>query len=79
MKRTYSITITIEEQNKKCIENYTEEELIQMLPNISSYIVHIVYSYLHKPRSETAYGFARRNNISESLVYKYLKQVKDSL
>lgn len=78
--KQYKIIITINEEEikNKCLENYTEEELIKLLPDISSYIIHIVYDYLHRSKSETAFAFARRFNISEPLVYKYLKQVKQA-
>lgn len=82
MKR-YTITLTIDEENgeahSKCIENYTEEELTTLLPNISKDIIHLVFGYLHRSTTETAFAFSRKNNISESLMYKYLRKVKNSL
>lgn len=63
---------------QKALENLTLEEMFTLLPNIKHDILIIVYDYLHKGRTLTAYGFARSKNISEPLVYKYLKKVKDA-
>lgn len=63
--------------NSKCIENLTEEELINALPKIKYEVIHIVYEYLHRDKTTiTASGFAYRHNISEATLYRYVKQVK---
>lgn len=61
----------------KCIENYTEEELRDKLPSIPYDKIHIVYKYLHKPRTITADSFARQHCLSVSTLYRYIKDVKD--
>lgn len=62
---------------KKCIENLTLDEMIELMPNIKRDILGIVYGYLHKDRSITAFAYSNSINISEPLLYKYLKKVKD--
>ena len=62
---------------RKALENLTLEEMYELMPNIKRDIIEIVYGYLHKDKSLNAYGYARSKNISEPLVYKYLRKVKD--
>lgn len=59
----------------KCIENATEEELKELLPDIPYEIVEIVYGYYHRGRmSVTAYTI--KCSISSSTLYRYIKVVK---
>ena len=62
---------------KKALENLTLTEMYELMPNIKRDIIKIVYGYLHKGKTLNAYGYARSQNISEPLVYKYLKKVRD--
>ena len=62
---------------KKCLENLTLDEMIELMPNIKKDILEIVYGYLHKDRSITAFAYSNSRHISEPLMYKYLKKVKD--
>lgn len=62
---------------KKALENLTLKEMLELMPNIKTDIIKIVYGYLHKDKTLNAYGYARSKNISEPLVYKYLKKVRD--
>ena len=66
----------IERYDIKCLENLTEEEMIELMPSIRYEILHIVYGYLHRAKTLTASGYAYRNSISEATLYRYLKQVK---
>lgn len=68
----------IEALDNKCIENLTENELQERLPKIPYDVVHIVYGYLHKPKTLNATGYALKCNISEATLYRYLKKVKES-
>ncbi len=61
----------------KRLEELSEEELLRLLPNIKKNIIHIAYGYIHRDKGITAIDYAYDNNISEPLVYKYVKQVKD--
>lgn len=62
--------------NVRCIENLTEDELVNLMPSIRYEVLHIVYNYLHRPKELNASGFAYRNNISEATLYRYVKLVK---
>ena len=62
----------------KRLEDLSEEELMKLLPNIRKEVIHITYEYIHRNKRITAYAFAYNHNISEPLVYKYVKQVKDN-
>lgn len=61
----------------KALENLTEDEMIELMPNIKYEIIHMVYGYLHRPKTLSASGYAYRNNISDATLYRYLKQIKD--
>lgn len=61
---------------KKPLENYTKQELLDIFPNIKSSTINLVYDYLHRERSKTALDFAYDNNVSEQLIYNYLRKVK---
>ena len=63
---------------KKCLENLTLEEMYELIPSIKKEIILITYEYLHRERSISACAYARSKNISEPLVYKYVKKVKDT-
>lgn len=67
----------MKKMGSKRLEEYTEEELLRLFPNIKADTIHIVYGYLHKDKGITANEYAYKYNISEPLIYKYLKQVKD--
>lgn len=61
----------------KRLEELTEAELLRFLPNVKKDTIHIVYGYIHRDKGTTANEYAYKYNISEALMYKYLKQVKD--
>lgn len=67
----------LEKFEHKCIENLTESELQDNVPTVPYDIVHIVYGYLHKPKTLNATGYALKCNISEATLYRYLKKVKE--
>lgn len=60
----------------KCINNYTEEELKQMLPQIPYEKIHIVYEYYHKPRNMNVYNFAKKHCIGTTTLYRYIHEIK---
>ena len=60
----------------KALENLTENELYEALPNIPYEILQIVYKYIHRPKTISATAFAMRNYISEATLFRYLKKVK---
>lgn len=66
----------LEQFEHKCLENLTELELQARLPEIPYEIIHIVYGYLHKPKTLTASGYAMKCHIGEATLYRYLKRVK---
>lgn len=61
----------------KRIEELSEDELLKLFPDIRKEVIHITYEYLHRSKRITANAFAYNHSISEPLVYKYVKQVKD--
>lgn len=61
----------------KRIEELNEDELLKLFPDIRKEVIHITYEYLHRSKRITANAFAYNHSISEPLVYKYVKQVKD--
>lgn len=63
-------------KKQKPLDNLSEDELFGLFPNIKYDTIHLVYLYLHRNREITANDFAIDNNISEQLIYKYLKQIK---
>lgn len=79
LNRKFIITIEIkEEKPSKIIENCSLEELRNALPNIDKFKVDLTYNYLHKSKLLTANGFARHYNISESYLYKIIKEIKNN-
>ena len=68
----------VKKMHTKRLEELSEEELLRTLPDIKQDIIHITYNYLHRRKGVTANEFAYNYNISEPLVYKYVKQVKDA-
>ena len=66
----------LEQFEHKCLENLTELELQARLPDIPYEIIHIVYGYLHKPKTLTASGYAMKCHIGEATLYRYVKRVK---
>ena len=78
VNRKFVITISIKEQLEyKRIENCSLDELIIRLPNVDEEIIKLVYGYLHKGKTTTAYNYASKNNISESYLYKIVKEIKN--
>lgn len=63
----------------KCINNYTEQELKDLLPFIPYEKIHIVYEFYHKPRTMNAYSFSTKHNISVSTLYRYINEIKELL
>ena len=63
----------------KCFENYSLEELKELLPQIPYYKIEITYGYIHKPRNVKAEIFAINNNISVATLFRYIKETKDSI
>ena len=63
----------------KCIQNYTEDELRELLPNIPYDRIHIVYEYYHKSKLITAENFANKYFISKSTLFRYVKEIKKGL
>ena len=68
----------LESIKTKCLENYTEDELIQLMPKIRKDVIHIVYGYLHRENKINAEIYAIQNNIGVATLYRYLKLVKDT-
>ena len=66
----------LEKFEHKCLENLSELELQAHLPNIPYDVIHIVYGYLHKPKTLNATGYAMKCHVSEATLYRYLKKVK---
>ena len=64
---------------EKCLENYTLEELKELLPQIPYYKIEIVYEYWHKPRGINAEIFSLKHNISTSTLYRYIKDIKKTI
>lgn len=60
---------------KKCLENYSEEELKDLLPQISYEIINIVYGYLHRGRMPVE-RYCEKQSISKSTLYRYILIVK---
>lgn len=58
------------------LENLGLQEICELLPNLKYSTIKLVYDYLHRDTEMTAIEFADNNNVSEQLIYKYLKQVK---
>ena len=73
---TKAIGNKLENFNRKCIENLTEQEIISIMPNIKYDVIHIVYEYLHKDKTLTASAYAYKCGISDATLYRYVKQVK---
>ena len=69
--------VKFNKMKSKRLEELTEAELLRLLPNIKKDTIHIVYGYIHRNKGITANEYAYKYNISEALMYKYLKQVKD--
>ena len=69
--------VKFKKMKDKRLEELTEAELLRLLPNIKKDTIHIVYGYIHRNKGITANEYAYKYNISEALMYKYLKQVKD--
>lgn len=67
----------LESFNTRCIENLTEDELIALMPKVRYEIIHIVYGYLHRPKTLNSMGYAYRCNISERTLFRYVKQIKE--
>ena len=63
---------------KKCLENYSEEELKDLLPQISYEIINIVYGYLHRGRTTVDY-YCNKRCISKSTLYRYISFVDKAL
>ena len=61
---------------KKCIQNYTFEELKEVLPNIPYEKIKIVYEFYHRSKIITADSFARQHCISRSTLYRYIKDIE---
>jgi len=62
----------------KCFQNYTLEELKNLLPQIPYYKIEIVYEYWHKSRNTNAEIFAINHNISIATLYRYIKEIKQA-
>ena len=69
---------TFKKMKSRRLEELSEDELLRLLPSIKQDVIHIVYGYLHREKGITANEYAYDYNISEPLVYKYVKQVKDA-
>lgn len=67
----------IKKYEQKDIYNLSLEELLKLFPNIKDRKIKIVYGYLHRDNKITAYEYAENWDISEPLLYKYVKEVKD--
>ena len=68
----------LESIKTKCLENYTENELIQLMSSIRKDVIHIVYGYLHRENKINAEIYAIQNNIGVATLYRYLKLVRDT-
>lgn len=66
------------QMKSKRLEELSESEMLRLFPSIKSDRIHIAYLYLHKEKGITANEFAYSFNISEPLLYKYVKQIKDA-
>ena len=67
----------VDNNMKKCIENCSEDELKELLPNIPYEKIHIVYEYCHRPRHITVAKFVRIHCIGTTTLYRYIDEVKD--
>ena len=77
VNKKFIITISIKQQLEyKTLESCTLDELIDRLPDIDPAIIKLIHGYIHKSNLTTAYNYARQNNVSESYLYKKLKEVK---
>lgn len=61
----------------KAIENLTLQEMYDLFSNIRKDKLEIVYGYLHRDKGITACEYADSVLISEPLLYKYVKEIKD--
>ena len=68
----------LESIKTKCLENFTEDELIELMPNIRKDVIHIIYGYLHRKDKINAEIYAIQNNIGVATLYRYLKLVRES-
>ncbi len=63
---------------KKCIENYSEDELKNLLPHIPYETVEIVYGYMHRGRMPVE-RYCEKQSISKSTLYRYIRIVETEL
>lgn len=62
----------------RCLENLTEEEMIEYMPKIRKEVIHIVYEYIHRDPKIKCDIFAYQHHVSERTLFRYLKLVKDT-
>ena len=62
----------------KCLENLTENEMLERMPKIRKEVIHLVYNYLHRRQGISGSDYAFKNNIGEATLYRYLKLVKET-
>lgn len=66
----------LEAFSHKALENLTEAEMCDAVPSVPKEIVHIVYGYLHKPKTISSTAYAMKHYISEATLFRYLKRVR---
>ena len=78
--RRIVITAEIQDDDNqtKLIENCSLEELYDILLNVGRNKIDLAYDYIHKDNFTTAYSFATNHNISESYLYKIIKEIKEA-
>lgn len=60
----------------KCIENYTLDELKNIMPNVPYDKIEIFYEYTHRKKNITAPIFANNHCISVATLHRYVRIVK---
>ena len=66
----------LEKFEHKVLENLTEDEMCETLPHIPYEVLHIVYGYLHKPKTISSTAYAMKHYVSEATLFRYLKRVR---
>ena len=64
---------------RKCLDNYTLEELLDLLPHTPKYKIEICYEYCKNKRKILVSNFAISKGISIATLYRYIKDVKKGL
>lgn len=63
----------------KCLDNYTLNELKELLPHIPYYKIEICYDYCKNKRKVKVDNYARSKGISIATLYRYIRDIKKGL